>query len=158
MGRRIRYPIAVMFSLRRPRARRVPALIASLALFVMGSNFCVLSALSGDTRMACMAMPSDASSAAVPACHRAAPATDSRSDEPVPTPSCCPKPAIAPASVTVAQAADAFTTLEDALFATVIPVASPDVIDLHGHRPSPDGQPPTRLTRAPAPARGPPFS
>ena len=29
-GRRIRYPIAVMFSLRRPRARRVPALVLAL--------------------------------------------------------------------------------------------------------------------------------
>lgn len=140
------------------RARRIPALIASLALFLLGSNYCVLSALSGDTGMACLTLPGDASSAAVPACHRAAPATDSQSDQPAATPSCCPDPVVAPAPPVVEKADATFTPLTDAVLATVISFASPTAIDRHGHRPAPDGQPPTRLTRAPAPARAPPLA
>jgi len=147
-----------MHSLRSRRARRIPALIASLALFLLGSNYCVLGALGGDTRMACLTMPSDASSAAVPACHRAAPATDSQSEKPAAKPSCCPDPVVAPTTPVVEKADAAFTPLSEATFATVISLAPPTAIDRHGHRPAPDGQPPTRFTHAPAPARAPPLA
>ncbi len=147
-----------MHSLFSRRARRTPALIASLALFLLGSNYCVLGALGGDTRMACLTVPGDASSAAIPACHRAAPATDSHSKKPTAKPCCCPDPVVAPASPVVEKADASFTPLAHAVLATLISFTSPTAIDSHGHRPSPDGQPPTRLSRAPAPARAPPLA
>lgn len=140
------------------RARRIPALIASLTLFLVGSNYCVLSALSGDTGMACLTMPSDASSAAVPACHRAAPATDSGSEEPAAKPSCCPDPVVAPASPVVEKADATFTPLANDALAAVVSIASAATIQWHGHRPAPDVQTPTRLARAPGPARAPPLA
>ena len=156
--RYIRYPMLSMHSLFSLRARRTPALIASLALFLLGSNYCVLGALVGDTRMACLTVPGDASSAAIPACHRAAPATDSHSKKPIAKPCCCPAPVVAPAAPVVDKADATFTPIAPAVIATVISFASPTTIDLHGHRSAPDGQPPTRLTHAPAPARAPPLA
>lgn len=147
-----------MSSSRRHRSRRAPALIAALGLFLLGSNYCLLGALSGDTRMACMNLPRDASSAAVPACHRAASATSSESEQPPATPSCCPKPAVAPVTPVIEDADAAPSPLADAVFATVLPADSPDAIDPHGHPPAPDGEPPTSLTRAPVPARAPPLA
>lgn len=149
--------MTVMQTFRSRRAHR-PALIAALALFVLGSNYCVLGALCRDTGMACLTTPSTASSAAVPACHHAAPATASHSKQPAARPSCCPDPVVAPASPVVEKWNAGFTPLSDAILASVIAVASPTAIDLHGHRPAPDGQPPPRLVYAPAPARAPPLA
>ena len=150
--------MSVMHAFRSHRARRVPALIATLALFLLGSNYCVLSALSGDTRMACLTMPGDASSAAVPACHRAAPASDSHSGRPAAKPSCCPKPLLIPSSPVIESAAGSSVPVVDGVIAAVISFASPAAIDRHGQRPVTDGQAPTRLARAPAPARAPPLA
>jgi hypothetical protein len=147
-----------MKRLRRQRARRIPALVASLALFLLGSNYCVLGVLSGDTGMVCMSMPSDASSAAVPACHRAVPATDSGSEKPAAMPSCCPDPVVAPASPVVEKADAAFTPLADDAIAALVSVAAPASLQWHGHRPAPDTRSPTRLARAPVPARAPPLA
>src|SRR5512134_3970318 len=125
--------MSAMHSLRRRRARRLPTLIASLALFLLGGNYCVLAALVGDTGMACLTMPSDASSAAVPACHRAATATDSGSEEPAAKPSCCPDPVVAPTSPVVEKADAAFTPLADDALAAAVSVASTGTIQWHGH-------------------------
>lgn len=147
-----------MHLIRGHRARRIPALIASLALFVVGSNYCVLSGLAGDTSMACLTMPRDASAAAVPACHRTAPATGSQHEKPAARPSCCPDPVMASAAPLVEEADTVSRPLADDMLATVISAASPATIQWHGHRPAPDGPTPTRLARAPVQARAPPLA
>lgn len=140
------------------RSRRVPALIASLALFLLGSNYCVLSALSGDTHMACLTTPGDAASAAVPACHRAAPAKDHGSTKPAAKRSCCPDPVVAPAGPAIEKADGTLTALPHAIVAPNATLASPAAIDRHGPPPAPDAEPPPRFTHAPTPARAPPLA
>lgn len=147
-----------MKRLLRHRGRRLPALIATLALFLMGSNYCVLSALSGNTRMACLVAPGEASSAAVPACHRAAAPTHSDSKPPAATPSCCPHPVVAPAAPEIEKADDASTALPHAVLATIIAPSTPAALDRHGPRPAPDAEPPPGFAHAPAPARAPPLA
>ena len=147
-----------MSRLRSHRARRVPALIASLALFLLGSNYCVLTALTSGAPMACLTIGSDAASAAVPACHRSAATSDRDSDKPAARPSCCPDPVVAPVSPVIEQADGTFTPLVHVVLATIISPASPAAIDRHGQRPAPDGQPPPRFAHAPAPARAPPLA
>ncbi len=151
----------LMKRFRSHRSRRVPAAIsaiASLALFLLGSNYCVLSALSGDTPMACLTLPADASAAALPACHGAAPSGDHDSTKPATTPSCCPDPVVAPAAPVIEKADGTFTSLAHAVLASTISPASPTAIDRHGQRSAPDGQPPPRFTHAPVPARAPPLA
>lgn len=151
----------LMKRFRSHRPRRVPAPIsalAALALFLLGSNYCVLSALSGDSGMACLTIPGDASGAALPACHGAAPSGDHDSTKPASTPSCCPDPVVAPAAPVIEQADGTFTPLAHAVLATTISPATQAAIDRHGQRTVPDGQPPPRFTHAPAPARAPPLA
>ena len=147
-----------MHSLHRRRARSTPALIASLAQFLMGSNYCVLSALSGNAGMACLMMPGDASSAPVPACHAAAPASDHDADEPAAASSCCPDPVVAPIAPVLEKADGAFMPLADAVLASILVPASPTAVDRHGQPVAPDAEPPPRFTHAPSPARAPPLA
>ena len=144
-----------MHGLRSRRTRRIPALIAALGLFVVGTNYCVLAGLAGDPRMACLTVSDDV---AVPACHRAHAAKDSDAQRPAARPSCCPDPVVAPAPPTVDKADASYLPVADAAPAALAAPASPMTVLWHGHRPSPDGQPPTRLARAPALARAPPLA
>lgn len=157
-SRYIRYPMCLMKRLRSHRARRLPTLIAAIALFLTGSNYCMLSALAGDTRMACLATPGDASEAAVPACHRAAARTPSDTKPPAATPSCCPDPVVAPLAPTIDKSDGAITLPPHALVATLDSPASPAVIDRHGPPPAADAEPPPRFAHAPVPARAPPLA
>ena len=152
-----RYDDVQMTRSYRHRALHVPALIASLALFLMGSNYCVLTALSGDTRMACMSMPGDPAAGAVPACHRAAP-TDRHSRTPAPKPSCCPRPLVAPAAPVIETPVGSIALDDDAIAAPAVTPASAATRAWRGHRPAPDGQPPPRLVCAPISARAPPLA
>ena len=138
-------------------ARRITALIAALA-FLLGGNYCVLAALSGHTRMACLSVPAVSSPAAVPSCHHAAPAAGDHSKPPAAKPSCCPDPAVAPSPSAAGKMDAAAGTIASAILAAWTAPAAPSAIDRHGHRPAPDGQPPPRLARAPAPARAPPLA
>ena len=154
-----------MDRMKRLRRQRLPAAIfsiAALALFLAGSNYCMLSALAGDTRMACLATPGDASAAAVPACHRVARRTQSdskpTSEPPGAKPSCCPDPVVAPITPAIEKADGAITLLPHAVVVTIASPVSPAAIDRHGPRPAPDAEPPPRFTLAPAPARAPPLA
>jgi len=147
-----------MHGLRSRHARRTPALIAALGLFLAGTNHCMLAGLAGDTRMACLSVPQDAPSAANPACHRAHAAKDSDSQRPAARPSCCPDPVVAPPTPTLDEADAGGPPAADAPLTAVVVPTSNMVAAWHGHRPAPDGQPPTRLARAPAPARAPPLA
>lgn len=150
-----------MDRMKRLRRHRLPAAIlstATLALFLMGSNYCVLSALSGDTRMACLTMPGDASSAAVPACHAAAPASDHDADEPAAAPSCCPDPVVAPIAPVLEKADGVFVPLAEAVLASILITASPTAVDRHGRPAAPEAEPPPRFIHAPVPARAPPLA
>jgi hypothetical protein len=148
----------LMKRFRSHRARRLPALLASLALFLLGSNYCVLTALTGGAPMACLTIGTDAASAAVPACHRSAATSDRDTGKPAARPSCCPDPVVAPASPVIDKADGTFTPLAHAVLATTTSPASPTAIDRHGQRPAHDGQPPPRFAHAPAPARAPPLA
>lgn len=144
--------------MRRPTpSRRIGsvAVLASLALFLLGSNYCVLSALGGDTRMGCLSLPT---AAAVPACHGSAPAHEDGSDPAPASPSCCPQPVVTPVAPGVETSDHAAPSFAHALVAVSLTVAAPAIVDRHGHRPAPDGEPPTRLARAPVPARAPPLA
>jgi hypothetical protein len=147
-----------MHRLRRRRARRAPALIAALGLFLAGTNYCVIAGLAGNTRMACLTVPSDAAAAALPPCHRTHAAKDSDSQRSDATPSCCPHPVVAPVAPTLDKADAMGPPVADALVAALAARASPPIAAWHGHRPAPDGEPPTRLARASAPARAPPLA
>src|SRR5688572_16076359 len=79
------------------RGARTAALIACLGLFLLGSNYCLLSAWSGTGDMACLAMP--APEAKPSACGKCSgrgaekPADAGRS--------CCPDPVVAPSAPAV---------------------------------------------------------
>jgi hypothetical protein len=147
-----------MGHLRTSRARRVPALVAMLGLFLLGSNYCVLAGLSGDTRMPCLTVATDASTQAVPPCHRPAPEGDSDPRSPAGHPSCCPDPVVAPAAAAIERIDAASITLPHAAPITLAAPASPVQAAWHGHRPAPDGDTPARITHAPVPARAPPLA
>ena len=137
------------------RARRFSALMAVLALYLSGSNTCVLGAWSGDTRMACLTMPK--AGAPVPACHHAAPGSKP-SGRPAGKPSCCPAPVDVPTAPSL-EGDTALATLSAPALASAADAHAP----LHprvwrGHRALPDGQPPTLLDGAPSPARAPPLA
>jgi len=153
---------------RRFRSRPFPALIAALGLFLLGNNYCVLAVLAGDARMACTATAADAGS--VPACHRsvaasvptghgAATAGDEGTKRPTGKPSCCPAPVVTPAAPFLEKSDVALHVLPHAELAVSNVGVSPATFCIwHGHRPAPDGQPPTRLACAPLAARAPPLA
>jgi hypothetical protein len=140
----------------RLHGRRVQALIAALA-FLVGSNYCLLAAVGGRTPMACLSVPALTSGAAVPACHHAA-ATGDHSKKPAAKPSCCPDPVVAPASTVIGKTDAAASPVADAILVASLAPAAATAIERHGHRPTPDDRPPTRLARAPVPARAPPLA
>jgi hypothetical protein len=135
------------------RARRSPALIACLALFLVGSNYCLLSAWGGNAAMACLSLPTAAAQAPV-RCHHCAPARAGHENA---RPSCCPAPVVTPQALAIDRD-DAATPTPSDLFAAVVPASLPIASAWHGHRVLPDGRPPTRLARAPLPARAPPLA
>jgi hypothetical protein len=144
-----------MSILRVLRARRVPARIACLALFLAGSNFCLLSAWGGNAAMACLTLPRAAAQA--PArCHHCAPSPASRAGHESAR-SCCPDPVVTPQALAIDRDDAAGPTSSD-LFVAVVPVSLPVASAWHGLRVLPDGRPPTRLARAPLPARAPPLA
>jgi hypothetical protein len=138
------------------RARRISALVAVLALYLSGSNTCVLGAWSGDTRMACLTIPK--AGAPVPACHHASPASKPHSGRPVAKPSCCPAPVIVPTAPSLEGDVAVAAPSAPALLAAVDISASTHPSLWRGHRALPDGRPPTRLDDAPSRARAPPLA
>ena len=143
---------SVMSILRVLRARRVLVRIACLALFLAGSNVCLLSAWGGNVSMACLTLPRAA--AAAPArCHHCAPAPTSRTGHESAR-SCCPDPVVTPASIALDRGDTPATPVAEMDLAAVAP--QPASV-WHGHRASSDGRPPTRLAGAPLPARAPPL-
>lgn len=142
----------------RHRARRIVALTTCLALFVVGSNYCLLSAWGGNVEMACLRVPGVVAKPASAGCHHCPPARDSRAGSEDARPSCCPAPAVAPSAPAMDR--DGAGLLDaSSLFVAVVVTPSPQLASAwHGHRVLPDGQPPTRLAAAPLPARAPPLA
>jgi len=135
------------------RARRLSVRIACLALFLAGSNVCLLSAWGGNASMACLALPK-AASAAPARCGHCAPAPASRPGHEN-AKSCCPDPVVTPAAVALDRSDEATPPIADVdVVATSLQPASL----WQGHRALPDGRPPTRFARAPLPARAPPLA
>jgi hypothetical protein len=140
---------------RRFRRVRLPALIASLALFLAGSNYCMLSAWAGNSKMACMVAPATTTKART--CGHCAP-VKSNGGKTTASRSCCPAPLVAPSAPSV-EKASAFPGPSVAAFIAAVIDLSP----LHpsawlGRLALPDGQPPTRLVSAPLAARAPPLA
>jgi hypothetical protein len=151
-----------MHAFRASRARRVPALIACLALFIMGSNYCMLSAWGGNADMACLSLPkatAPAPAAVAATCGHCLPASQTAESttadaEPAGS-SCCPAPVVTPSGPTLDRDQAVASVLFNAVLAE--PALHP-ASAWHGHRALPDGRPPTRLARAPLPARAPPLA
>jgi hypothetical protein len=143
---------------RRLRARLVPGLIGCLALFVLGSNYCLLSAWGGNARMACLVLPGTAAAKATQ-CSHCAPATSPAHTRSAPAkPSCCPAPVVIPSAPSI-QGEDADPAPSAMAVLVVASVPSPlSTSTWHGRLLLPDGQPPTRLARAPLSARAPPLA
>ena len=140
------------------RARRLPALIACLALFLVGGNYCLLSAWGGNSRMACLVLPGVASAASAPRCQHCAPATKgagTRQDGA--KRSCCPDPVVAPSAPSVEKVVALSAPAAGAIFAAANVPTLPHPCAWHGRQAIPDGQPPTRLACAPLTARAPPL-
>jgi len=155
-----RYHDVHMNRLRRSRRVRLPALIACLALFLAGSNYCLLSAWGGNTRMACLVLPGTASAATkAPQCGHCAPAkTPVGTGKTTATPSCCPAPVVTPSAPSI-EKGSAFPGLSVAAFIAAASDPSPQYTSVWQGRPLlPDGQPPTRLARAPLSSRAPPLA
>ena len=144
---------SVMSILRVLRARRVLVRIACLALFLAGSNFCLLSAWGGNVSMACLTLPGAATQA--PArCHHCAPAPSSRAGHESGR-SCCPDPVVTPTSIALDRGDMAAIPAAEMDLAAVTPQPTSA---WHGHRASSDGRPPTRLAGAPLSVRAPPLA
>ncbi len=122
-----------------------------LLVFLVGSNNCLLGAMSG-ARMDCLVLPGSAA----PKCPHCAPAKHlpARSAGR----SCCPDPAIAPASLLLEPPA-ATVTPDLALHETVADHASA-LTPWYGHGPpvALNERPPASHSRAPLPARAPPLA
>lgn len=149
-----------MKRIRSLRARRRPALIACLALFLAGSNYCLLSAWAGNSTMACLVIPGTASAEAkAPRCGRCAPADEHGSAGETSTGrSCCPAPVVAPSAPSI-EKASALPGISIAAFIAAASDPAPQYTSVwHGRLLLPDGQPPTRLARAPLSARAPPLA
>jgi hypothetical protein len=142
----------VMSILRVLRARRVPVRIAFLALFLAGSNVCLLSAWGGNAAMACLTLPGAATQA--PRCHHCAPSPASRTGQQSAR-SCCPDPVVTPASIALDRCDTPATPVAEMDLAAVSPQPASA---WYGYRACSDGRPPTRLARAPLPARAPPLA
>jgi hypothetical protein len=130
--------------------------LLTLAVFLLGSNYCLLSAWSGNTRMLCMSAPAAKAGPVCSHCgpaHHAPGAPDHTAGR-----SCCPPPALAPSLVSldgnVAVAAQ-LPALNAVLLAHDVPQLTSTWF---GHPPLHDGQPPTPLVRALLGARAPPLA
>jgi hypothetical protein len=130
--------------------------LLSLAVFLLGSNYCLLSAWSGNTRMACMTAQS---AAAAPVCsHCGSAAKAPRGTHPASGRSCCPPPAVAPLQVSI----DASVTVATAFPLLMAVLATDETQQItstwFGHPPLHDGQLPIPLVRALLSTRAPPLS
>jgi hypothetical protein len=134
---------------------RAPTLIA-LALFLIGSNYCLLSGWNGRTPMACLGVGRVTNAKAIPACHQK-PA--GKTGAPAAKRSCCPDPIVVPSAPAHDAASHAVVTGVSAALSVLAPEpATPLGGVWRGHPPARDGRPPTDLTRAPLPARAPPLT
>jgi len=144
----------------RHRARRVPAILFCLALFLAGSNYCLLSAWGGNTRMACMVSPGGATAAAAtPRCHHCAPTgRASRAGHETAGRSCCPDPVLMPAVPSLDKVVPSHASPSRSVLAAV---AAPSVEPIRSRHSPPRllaGQPPTGPASAPLAPRAPPLA
>ncbi|MBI1797612.1 MAG: hypothetical protein HY076_00650 [Candidatus Eisenbacteria bacterium] len=138
-----------MHASRGPRARRAPALIAGLVLFLAGSNYCVLAAMGGNARMACMTVVTNPAPRC-PLCAHHAPAKHEGA-----RPSCCPAPVVAPKAPSLAT----IVLVAGPVIALALDAHATPIVTLHRGRPAAsESPPPARLVRAPLPARAPPLA
>uniref|UniRef100_A0A832MMZ7 DUF2946 domain-containing protein n=1 Tax=Eiseniibacteriota bacterium TaxID=2212470 RepID=A0A832MMZ7_UNCEI len=163
----------------RLRPLRAPwAAALALALFLGGTNYCLLGAFAGPGSGIGCGMLSGAAAAAaeapaapachaapaapaVPACH-AAPAPDGADGAPAPAPAsrgtlpCCIAlaPALAPDGAALSAPDAVIAVLADA----VAPVLEAPVARAHAHERPPETGPPARPSRTPLPARAPPSA
>lgn len=138
----------------RSGSRRLPAIILCLAVFLIGGNYCAISAWSGNVRMACLTPPAAKAQAA--SCSHCAPGHAARGKTAA-KPSCCPAPVVTPSAPAIdKQAATAPSSLLLGLVASA-ELAPPAPI-WRGHTAACESPPPTRLAHAPLPARAPPLA
>jgi len=149
----------VMPTFRTARARRLPALIACLALYVVGSNYCLLGAWTGNTDMACLVLPKAGVSPVAATCRHCAPRQgDSHTRKDTARASCCPAPVVTPSAFSLDRDVATATPTSELFVAVNAEPSFQPLSAWHGHRALPDGQPPPRLARAPVPARAPPLA
>ena len=139
-----------------PRARRIPVLLC-LALFLAGSNNCLLGAWAGRDAMTCMMLPNKGI-APHACCHRAATTANAPAKQPAAKRSCCPDPAVVP-SAFAAQKEDAVSAAPMVPSLAAVSMAAPLVASTWNGRPAAANEsPPASHHRAPAPARAPPLA
>jgi hypothetical protein len=135
----------------RSSSRRLPAIVVCLALFLLGSNYCVLAAWSGHVRMDCMSVA--AAVKAKPTCPRCASHAGKHAEA---KPSCCPAPVVQPSAPSIEKAAILY--MGPVLAAAIDADATPPLTAHRGDIAACESPPPTRLARAPLPARAPPLA
>jgi hypothetical protein len=143
---------------RQDRARRTPVLILCLALFMVSSNYCLLSAWGGNSSMACLALPKQAVNATRGCHHCAVPSAPSSHGKPASGRSCCPAPVVTPSATSLDKHEAISVPLMASLAAAPQALPAPPAGAWHGRRALSDGRPPTRYARAPLPARAPPLA
>ncbi len=147
-----------MHRLNHPSARRSALVLAGLALFLLGTNYCLVGAIAGADRMpmACM-MPPAADADASPAGHCHGKASDDDAGAPPPTLPCCVAfaPVVAPAVAFGDAGALPLVgvVVTDAFVSFDAPAASGHLL-----RAPPDGPPPDVASRAPLSSRAPPLA
>jgi len=142
-----------MNAIRGPRSRRLVAVILCLGVFLVGSNYCAISAWSGNASMACLTAP--AAKGQAPKCSHCS--TTSAKGKTSARPSCCPAPVVTPS----APAIDKHQAIAPVNLILGL-VASAEIDELSaapcGRPAASESPPPSRLVRAPLPARAPPLA
>ena len=132
-------------------------LILCLALFMVSSNYCLLSAWGGNSSMACLALPKQATHAGRVCHHCAAPGAPSSHGTPTGR-SCCPAPVVTPSTTSLEKHDAISTPLVTSLAATPQVAPASPAGAWHRRFALRDGRPPTRHARASLPARAPPLA
>ena len=135
------------------RMCHLTASVLCLAVFLIGSNYCVISAWSGNVRMACLTAPATPTKA--PKCSHCSTAGHSAKKDA--QPSCCPAPVVTPSAPAIDKHQ---ATAPVNLILGLVAAAQIDELSAApcGRPAASESPPPTRLVHAPLPARAPPLA
>ena len=131
-----------------------------IALFVTGSNYCLLSAWGGNTRMACMVAPGASSAtAAPPRCrHCSPPGQTSHAGRETAGRSCCPDPVLVPSAPSLDTMVASHAAPSAAVLASVTAPSVEPFCSEHSPPRLSAGPPPTGPACAPSAPRAPPLA